>query len=99
MLCVLITIPSLRQFNEYTQYNIFNINKKITLNYPTSAAIGFCSKGLKNEFETVMVNEPSVFEPLKVYCIVNREDSDHIMQTSRLICVSTGYTSLDELFT
>ena len=26
------------------------------------------SKGLKNEFETAMVNEPSVFEPLKFYC-------------------------------
>ena len=25
--------------------------------------------GFKNEFETAMVNEPSVFEPLKVYCI------------------------------
>ena len=24
-------------------------------------------QGLKNEFETAMVNEPSVFEPLKVY--------------------------------
>ena len=23
---------------------------------------------LKNEFETAMVNQPSVFEPLKVYC-------------------------------
>ena len=30
--------------------------------------MGFCSKGLKNEFETAMVNEPSVFEPLKLYC-------------------------------
>ena len=29
---------------------------------------GICSKGLKNEFETAMVNEPSVFEPLKFYC-------------------------------
>ena len=28
---------------------------------------GFFSKGLKNEFETAMVNEPSVFEPLKFY--------------------------------
>ena len=28
------------------------------------------SKGLKNEFETVVVDEPSVFEPLKFYCIV-----------------------------
>ena len=45
-----------------------NIKEKITLNYPKSAAIGFCSKGLKNEFETAMVNEPSVFEPLKFYC-------------------------------
>ena len=27
------------------------------------------SKGLKNEFETAVVNEPSVFEPLKFYCI------------------------------
>ena len=28
-----------------------------------------CSKGPKNEFETVVVNGPSVFEPLKFYCI------------------------------
>ena len=54
--------------NEYTQYTIFNIKKKITLNYPKSAAMDFCSKGLKSEFETAMVNEPSVFEPLKFYC-------------------------------
>ena len=26
-------------------------------------------KGLKKEFETAVVNEPSVFEPLKFYCI------------------------------
>ena len=25
--------------------------------------------GLKNEFETAVVNEPSVFEPLKFYCM------------------------------
>ena len=55
--------------NEYTQYTIFHIKKKITLNYPKFAAMGFCSKGLKNEFETTMVNEPSVFQPLKFYCI------------------------------
>ena len=36
---------------------------------PKSAPMGFFSKGLKNEFETAVVNEPSVFEPLKVYCI------------------------------
>ena len=28
-----------------------------------------CSKGPKNEFETVVVNGPSVFETLKFYCI------------------------------
>ena len=33
--------------NEYIQYTIFNIKKKITLNYPKSAAMDFCSKGLK----------------------------------------------------
>ena len=54
--------------NEYTQNTIFNMKKKNTLNYPKSAAMGFFSKGLKNEFETAVVNEPSVFEPLKLYC-------------------------------
>ena len=54
--------------NEYTQYTIFNMNKKNTLNYPKSAAMTFFSKGLNNEFETAVVNEPSVFEPLKFYC-------------------------------
>ena len=29
--------------------------------------MGFFSMGLKNEFEKAVVNEPSVFEPLKVY--------------------------------
>ena len=43
--------------------------KKIILNYPKSAAMVF-SKGLKNKFEIAVVNEPSVFEPLKVYCIL-----------------------------
>ena len=53
---------------EYTQYISFNILKKISLNYPKSAAIGFFFKGLKDKFETAVVNEPSVFEPLKFYC-------------------------------
>ena len=30
--------------------------------------MGVFSWGLKNEFETSMVNESSVFEPLKFYC-------------------------------
>ena len=31
--------------------------------------MGLVSKGLKNELETAKVNEPSVFEPLKLYCM------------------------------
>ena len=56
--------------NVYTKYTIFNINNKNTLNHTRSAAMGFFSRGLKNEFETAVVNEPSVFEPLKLYCMM-----------------------------
>ena len=45
------------------------LKKKITLIYPKSVVMGFCSNGLKSEFETAVVNKPSVFEPLKFYCI------------------------------
>ena len=47
----------------------FNIKKE---NIPELSQIcnyEICSKGLKNEFETAVVYEPSVFEPLKFYCI------------------------------
>ena len=45
-----------------------NTNKKIILNYSKSASMGFVSRP-KNEFDTAVVNEPSVFEPLKFYCV------------------------------
>ena len=54
--------------NEYTQYTISQYKNE---NHPKLCQIsnyGICSKGLKNEFETAVVNEPSVFEPLKFYC-------------------------------
>ena len=60
--------PNRGDSNEYTQYTIFNVKKKIILNYLKSAAMAFCSKGPKDEFETAVVNETSVFEPLKFYC-------------------------------
>ena len=63
-------LPHQGDSNENTPYTIFNIKKKITLNYHKSEAIGFFPRGLKNEFETDVVNEPLVFEPLKVYCIL-----------------------------
>ena len=53
--------------NEYTHYTIFNIKKKITLIYTKSAVMRFFSKGLKNDFETAVVNKPSGFQPLKFY--------------------------------
>ena len=31
--------------------------------------MGLSSYGLKDEFKTAVLNEPSVFEPLKFYCI------------------------------
>ena len=52
--------------NEYTQCTIFNIKKKITLNYPKLQLSGF-SEGLMHVFEPAMVNEPSVSELLKFY--------------------------------
>ena len=55
-------VPYRGDSTEYTQYTIFNIKKKIILNFPTSAAMGFFSKGLKNELETAVENAPSVFE-------------------------------------
>ena len=64
--------------NEYIQYTIFSIKKKITINYPKSPAMGFF-KGLKNEFETAVVNEPSVFELLKVYCIYITRVKYHLL--------------------
>ena len=65
MVCVSLESPHRGVSNEYTQYTIFNINKKNTLYYPKICSYGLFSKGLKNEFETAVVSEPSVFEPLK----------------------------------
>ena len=52
----------------YTIYHFQYKQRKITLYFPKSAPMGF-SEGLQNEFEIAVVNEPSVFEPLKFYCI------------------------------
>ena len=37
--------PHLGDSNEYTQYTIFYMNKKNTLNYPKSAAMGLFLRG------------------------------------------------------
>ena len=62
-------LPHWGNSNEYTQYTISKYEKE---NHPTLSQIcsyGIFSKGLKKEFETAVVNEPSVFEPLKFFCI------------------------------
>ena len=60
--------PQRGDSNEYTHYTISKYKKE---NHPKLSQIcnsGICSKGPKNKFETAVVNEPSVFEPLKFYC-------------------------------
>ena len=55
--------------NKYTKYTIFNIKKE---NHPKTSQIcryGIFPLGLEDELETAMVNEPSVIEPFKFYCI------------------------------
>ena len=52
-------------------YTIFNIKQE---KYPKLSQIcsyGIFSKGLKNEFATAVVNETSVFESLKFYCVTH----------------------------
>ena len=44
---------------ENTQYTIFNIKKKITLNYPKSAGMGFF-QGTQERVRSSLINEPSV---------------------------------------
>ena len=51
--------------NQNTKYTIFNTKKKITLNYPKSAAMGFFPRDSRTSSK-----QPSVFEPLKCYCII-----------------------------
>ena len=63
--------PQRGDSNEYihVQYTISQYKKEIHPKLSQICNYGICSKGLKKEFETAVVNEPSVFEPLKFYCI------------------------------
>ena len=61
--------PQRGDSNEYTQYTTSQCKKENHLKLSQICNYGICSKGPKNEFETAVVNEPSVFEPLKFHCI------------------------------
>ena len=70
MLCVIIMKYLIKAILTCAHNIPFSVLKKrIKLNYPKSVAMGLFSYRLKNKFETAVVNEPSVFEPLKFYCI------------------------------
>ena len=69
--CYVFTLesPHRGNSNEYTQHTINQYEYEKPPKLSQICSYGLFSKGLKNEFETAMVNEPSVFEPLKFYCI------------------------------
>ena len=70
LFCVLsLESPHGGDSNEYTKYTIFNITRKIDLNYLKAAAMGF-SWGHRRGFEAAVVGGPSVFEPLGSCCIL-----------------------------
>ena len=71
--------PQQGDSNEYMQYTISQYENE---NYPKLSQICIyviCSKGPKNEFETAVVNEPSVFEPLKFYCILHNFQTNYFV--------------------
>ena len=65
-------LPRRGDSNEYTEYSFFQYNKENQHKLSDICSNGIFSKALKNEFETAVVNEPLMFEPLKVYCLCIR---------------------------
>ena len=61
--------PHRSDSNENTHYTIFNFKKRKSPLIISNQQTGDFYKGLMNEFETAVVNEPSVFESLKFYCM------------------------------
>ena len=61
-------LPQPGDSNEYIEYTISQYKKENHQIIPNLHLWDFFFKGPKNEFETAVVNETSVFEPLKFYC-------------------------------
>ena len=70
MVCCVFSLesPHWGDSNEYTQYTIFNIKNENHPKLSQICSLEIFSKGLENEFETAVVNEPYVFEPLNFHC-------------------------------
>ena len=67
--CCVFSVESPHRGDSNETHNIpFSREKTKTTQNILNLQPGDFSKGLKNEFETAVVNEPSVFEPLKFYC-------------------------------
>ena len=47
--------------------------------------MGFFSKGFKNEFETAVINEPSVFDPPKFYYIFGAQSDSSVSYKQKKI--------------
>ena len=68
--CVFSLESPQRGDSHYTQSTISQYKKENNPKLSQICNYGICSKGLKNEFEPAVVNEPSVFELFKFYCII-----------------------------
>ena len=68
--------------NEYTQHTVINMRKKITQNYLkynyVCSYVIFLARDSRTSLETAVVNMPSVFEPLRFYCI-NKPDNQDLL--------------------
>ena len=74
-------LPHQGNSNEYTQYTIFSIKRKITLNHPKSVAMRFFFLRTQEQVRNSLVNQPSVFEPSKFYCITGYTVSNYVIQS------------------
>ena len=74
--------------NKHIQDKIRKFTKKNILNYLFSGATCRISYGLKNEFESVMINESSVFESLKIYCMLIQKYSKTSMTPTQMAHLS-----------
>ena len=61
--------PQRGDSNEFNTIYHFQYKKENYPKYYQICSYGSCSEGLKIEFKIAVVNESSVFEPLKFYCI------------------------------